>query len=74
MKINLTDKQKKNIVSALKYLAVAVVTAAAMALGLTSCGVTKATIQRPAEGTVTTVTITTNNPITTNTTPNINLK
>lgn len=45
-----------------------------MALGLTSCGVTKATIQRPAEGTVTTVTITTNNPITTNTTPNINLK
>lgn len=45
----------------------------ALTLGLTSCGVTKATIQRPAEGTVTTVTITTNNPITTNINPSTNL-
>lgn len=39
-----------------------------------SCGVTKATISRPAEGTTTTVTITTNNPITTDVTPELNSK
>lgn len=52
------------------------VLALSLTLGLSSCGVTKATISRPAEGTTTTVTITTNNPITTNTNPTItpNLK
>ena len=39
-----------------------------------SCGITKATISRPAEGTTTTVTITTNNPITTDVTPELNSK
>lgn len=41
-----------------------------------SCGVTKATISKPAEGTQTTITITTNNPITTTTpiTTNLNQK
>lgn len=44
------------------------------AIGVTvsccSCGVTKATISKPAEGTQTTVTITTNNPMTTTVNPN----
>lgn len=39
-----------------------------------SCGTTRATITKPAEGTSTTITITTNNPITTTTTPNVELK
>lgn len=38
---------------------------------LTSCGSTKAVISKPAEGTSTTITITTNNPITTNVEPEI---
>ena len=45
-----------------------------VSLSLMSCGTTRATIQRPAEGTTTTITITTNNPITTDVTPNINPK
>ena len=47
---------------------------AMLACVLSSCGVTKATISKPAEGTTTTITITTNNPITTDVTPNINPK
>lgn len=38
-----------------------------------ACGVTKATISKPAEGTSTTITITTNNPMTTNVSPNVEL-
>ena len=41
-------------------------------LTFTSCGITRATISRPSEGTSTTITITTNNPITTNVDPTIN--
>lgn len=41
---------------------------------LISCGVTKATISKPAQGTQTTITITTNNPITTNVDPSVELK
>ena len=37
----LTDIQKERLVKALKYLAVAIATAVAMALGLTSCNVTR---------------------------------
>lgn len=37
----LTDEQKQRLVSAIKYLALAIVTAVAMALGLTSCNVTR---------------------------------
>ena len=37
----LTDQQKKRLVGAIKYLAVAIATAIAMALGLTSCNVTR---------------------------------
>lgn len=41
---------------------------------LTSCGVTKASISKPAAGTSTTITITTNNPITTNVEPQTDVK
>lgn len=46
---------------------------ALVALGLCSCGVTSARISKPQQGTVTTVTITTNNPITTDVAPDIQL-
>ena len=36
----LTDIQKERLVKAIKYLAMAIATAIAMALGLTSCNVT----------------------------------
>ena len=38
---NLTDIQKERLVKAIKYQALAVATAVAMALGLTSCNVTR---------------------------------
>ena len=41
---------------------------------LTSCGVTKASISKPAAGTYTTITITTNNPITTDVKPQTDVK
>lgn len=37
----LTDIQKKRLMNAIKYLAVSIATAIAMALGLTSCNVTR---------------------------------
>ena len=37
----LTDTQKQRLVKAIKYLALAIVTSIAMALGLTSCNVTR---------------------------------
>ena len=37
----LTEQQKQRLVGAIKYLAVAIATAIAMALGLTSCNVTR---------------------------------
>lgn len=46
--------------------------ACGITISLASCGVTKATISKPAEGTSTTITITTNNPISTNVEPTIN--
>lgn len=45
-----------------------------VALVLCSCGVTKATISRPAEGTTTTITISTNNPISTDVSPNVTIQ
>lgn len=41
---------------------------------LVSCGVTKASISKPAEGTQTTITITTNNPISTQVSPDVKLQ
>lgn len=46
-------------------------TAIIIALIMCSCGTTRATISKPAEGTTTTITISTNNPI--HTTPTIDL-
>lgn len=46
---------------------------ALLGLSLSSCGVTKATISKPAEGTQTTITITTNNPISTQVTPSVTI-
>lgn len=51
-----------------------VLTAFIVCSSLCSCGITKATIAKPAEGTHTTITITTNNPITTDVNPSINPK
>ena len=39
--MNLTETQKQRLVKALKYLALSIATAIAMALGLTSCNVTR---------------------------------
>ena len=39
--MNLTETQKQRLVKALKYLALSIATAVAMALGLTSCNVTR---------------------------------
>lgn len=38
---SLTEQQKQRLVGAIKYLAVSIVTAIAMAMGLTSCNVTR---------------------------------
>lgn len=43
-------------------------------LTISSCGVTKATVAKPASGTTTTITITTNNPMSTNVSPDVELK
>ena len=37
----MTDTQKQRLINAIKYLAMAIVTAVAMAMGLTSCNVTR---------------------------------
>ena len=39
--MKLTDIQKQRLIAALKYLAVSIATAVAMALGLSSCNVTR---------------------------------
>ena len=39
--MKLTDIQKQRLIAALKYLTVSIATAVAMALGLTSCNVTR---------------------------------
>lgn len=64
---------KKVLTEVLKAIAY-VITAVLTTLGVTSCGVTKATISKPAEGTQTTITITTNNPISTNVSPSVELQ
>ncbi len=66
-------KTKKVLTEILKAIAY-VITAVLTTLGVTSCGVTKATISKPAEGTQTTITITTNNPISTNVSPAVELQ
>ena len=45
----------------------------ALAIIVSACGMTKATVSKPAAGTTTTITITTNNPVTTDVSPDIDL-
>lgn len=65
-------KAKKILQEVLKALAYILTTVAAT-LGMASCGITRATIARPASGSSTTITITTNNPITTDVSPDVDL-
>ena len=62
-KVNVSARKRRLIITAL----------AGISFLFSSCGVTKAWISRPAEGTQTTVTITTNNPISTDVAPDITL-
>lgn len=62
-KVNVSARKRRLIVTAL----------VGTSLMFSSCGVTKAWISRPAEGTQTTVTITTNNPISTDIAPDITI-
>ena len=67
-------KQTKNNYNKMK-LTIRTIWACVLAcLILQSCGTTKATVSKPAAGTSTTITITTNNPVTTDVSPEVNLK
>ena len=65
-------KTKKILQEVLKALAY-ILTSVAATLGMASCGITRATIARPASGSSTTITITTNNPITTDVSPDVEI-
>lgn len=70
----LTEKQKKVIVELVKAILTALV-AALGTLYATSCGsTTKAYIRNAADGTSTTVSISTNNPTNWQVSPDVNLK
>ena len=71
---SLSEKQQQKIKDSVKTIITAIAVIVATIFGLSSCGTTRATITKPAEGTTTTITITTNNPITTNTNPNVDYK
>jgi len=63
------DKTKlKGIIAAVSALVAAILAA----FGLSSCGVTKAYITQPKDGSTTSITITTNNPISTSVDPTTN--
>ena len=64
-----TKKILQEVFKALAYI----LTSIAATLGLASCGITRATIARPASGSSTTITITTNNPITTDVSPDVEI-
>ena len=66
-------KQKKVNVSARKRRLILTLVVM-VCLTLVSCGTTRATISRPAEGTTTTITISTNNPISTDVAPDVKLQ
>ena len=71
---SLSENQQQRIKDALKTAITAISVIVATIFGFTSCGVTRATIAKPAEGSSTTITITTNNPITTTPTLNTDLQ
>lgn len=64
-----TKKILQEVFKALAYI----LTSVAATLGMASCGITRATIARPASGSSTTITITTNNPITTDVSPDVEI-
>lgn len=65
-------KTKKILQEVLKAFAY-ILTSVAATLGMASCGITRATISRPSSGSSTTITITTNNPITTDVSPDVEI-
>lgn len=67
MKIN-----TKEILKIIAQVIIAALTALLTSLGMTSCGSTKVLVDKPQQGTQTTITVTTNNPITTDVNPNTN--
>lgn len=63
-------KNKKQLIKNIcEWLAIGI----AYVIALCSCSTTRASVKGLAENTTTTITITTNNPVTTNTTPNVEL-
>lgn len=56
----------KSIISAILQILIAAITAAITAFGLSSCSTTRASITRPADSSSTTITISTNNPVSAN--------
>lgn len=59
----------KKIIKAVAAGLSALIAAVMAALGLNSCGVTRASIVQPKDNSATTITITTNNPISTTVSP-----
>lgn len=64
--------EKRTIIEAIAAVLTAVATALTT-LFLSSCGTTKVAVSKPEQGTSTTITVTTNNPVTTNLEPNTTL-
>lgn len=67
------DRERKSITTLFRALSKSF----ALLIGVVvciSCGSTKVQVSKPAQGTCTTITVTTNNPITTNVEPNTNTK
>ena len=65
-----TIKNYKSMKQAIKKIMLVLV----VSIVTCSCGSTKVAVDRPAQGTSTTITVTTNNPITTEVNPNVELK
>lgn len=68
--LNQTYKNYISMKSAIKKIMLLL----ALAVMVSACGSTKVSVDRPAQGTCTTITVTTNNPITTEVNPNVELK
>lgn len=62
-------KLSKKQLARIGYAVAAAIAAFLTAMGFSSCGITRASISKPQQGTTTTVTITTNNPMTTTVNP-----
>lgn len=67
--LNQTHKNYQSMKEAIKKIWLV-----AIVLIMCSCGSTKVSVDKPAAGTMTTITVTTNNPISTEVNPNVELK